>query len=234
MYLYIIRHGDPIYVTDTLTERGKMQAEAVGKRMKDAKIDRIFTSPMGRAKMTAEPACRMLGLNYSIEPWAHEIEEERLTHYPDGVKKSISLVDNYLFKAEGRINIPFEKTYECEPLKDTQMKKAMDYIIKGGRDFLERLGYKEENGIYKILRKNEERVALFCHSAFARAWISELLHIPVHIMWSDFEYNHTGVTILHFKNYEQGYTSPRLLCYSDLSHLYKYGPDMKYCRFGEV
>ena len=28
MLLYIVRHGDPIYETDTLTERGRWQAEA--------------------------------------------------------------------------------------------------------------------------------------------------------------------------------------------------------------
>ena len=92
MLLYIVRHGDPIYETDTLTERGFLQAEAVGKRMFDAKIDRIFTSPMGRAKDTAAPACRMLGLDYTVEPWAHEIEDDRLTTYPDGVLKSISFL----------------------------------------------------------------------------------------------------------------------------------------------
>ena len=86
MLLYIVRHGDPDYVTDTLTERGKLQAEAVGKRIADSKIDRIFSSPMGRAKQTAEPACRLLGLNYTIEEWTHEVEDERLTPFPDGVK----------------------------------------------------------------------------------------------------------------------------------------------------
>ena len=73
MLLYIIRHGDPDYATDTLTERGKLQAEAVGKRMLAAKIDRIFTSPMGRARETAAPACRMLGLTAQVEDWAAEI-----------------------------------------------------------------------------------------------------------------------------------------------------------------
>ncbi|MBE7063278.1 MAG: histidine phosphatase family protein [Ruminococcaceae bacterium] len=49
----MVRHGEPVYETDSLTDRGKLQAEAVGKRMFDAKIDRIFSSPMGRAKDTA-------------------------------------------------------------------------------------------------------------------------------------------------------------------------------------
>jgi hypothetical protein len=70
MLLYIVRHGDPIYVTDTLTDRGKLQAEAVGKRMYNAKIDKIFSSPMGRAMETAEPACRLLGIEKTIEEWS--------------------------------------------------------------------------------------------------------------------------------------------------------------------
>ena len=50
MLLYIIRHGDPHYPTDSLTPRGVEQAEAVGKRLAASGIDKVFSSPMGRAK----------------------------------------------------------------------------------------------------------------------------------------------------------------------------------------
>lgn len=53
MLLYIIRHGDPHYPTDSLTPRGVLQAEAVGKRLAAAGITKIYSSPMGRAKQTA-------------------------------------------------------------------------------------------------------------------------------------------------------------------------------------
>ena len=228
MILYIVRHGDPIYETDSLTERGRLQAEAVGKRMLAAGIDRIFSSPMGRAKETADPACRLLGLEKQIEPWAHEIEDERLTPFPDGVMKSITVVQNTYYLENGNIDLPYERSYECPGINQSQMKKAVDYIEANGKDFLERLGYKEEGGVYRILRRNEEKVALFCHAAFARAWLSVLLHIPIHIMWSSFEYTHTGVTIVEFKNNENGTTAPRCLCYSDMSHLYAEGLDLKY------
>ena len=226
MLLYIVRHGDPIYETDSLTERGKLQAEAVGKRIFDSKIDRIFSSPMGRAMETAEPACRLLGLTKNIEEWAHEIGDERLTPYPDGKLKSISFLQNTVYRENGNIDLPYEKSYECTGINESRIKDAMDYIIKNGNDFLERLGYREENGVYRILRKNEEKVALFCHAAFGRAWISYLLHIPLHIMWSSFEYTHTGVTVIEFKNNENGFTAPNCLCYSDMSHLYSAGLDM--------
>ena len=228
MLLYIVRHGEPIYETDSLTDRGKFQAEAIGKRMFDAKIDKIFSSPMGRAKETAEPACRLLGLEKNIEEWTHEIGDEKLTPFPDGKMKSITLVQNTYYLENGNIDLPYDRTYECSGINQSNMESAVKYIEKNGKEFLERLGYREENGVYRILRNNEEKVALFCHAAFSRAWLSVLLHIPLHIMWSSFQYTHTGVTVVEFQNNENGITAPRCLCYSDVSHLYASGLDLLY------
>lgn len=228
MLLYIIRHGEPDYTTDTLTERGRLQAEAVGKRLYHSKIDRIFSSPYGRAKETAEPACRLLGLEKNIEQWAHEIQQERITPFPDGTLKSISAVQNTYYRENGNINLSYDQAFDCDGIKETDMRSAIQFIEKSGNEFLERLGYREENGVYRILRKNEEKVALFCHAAFSRAWLSVLLHIPLHIMWSGFKYTFSGVTILEFKNNENGVTAPQCLCYSDLSHLYAENLDMLY------
>ena len=228
MLLYIVRHGDPIYETDSLTERGRLQAEAVGKRMLASKIDRIFSSPMGRAMETAEPACRLLGLEKQIEPWTHEIESERLTPFPDGIMKSITKVQNTYYRENGNLSLSYEDSYKCQGINQSNMKSAVDYIEENGKKFLERLGYREEGDVYRILYKNEEKVALFCHAAFARAWLSVLLHVPIHIMWASFEYTHTGVTVIEFKNNENGVTAPRCLCLSDLSHLYAEGLDLRY------
>lgn len=226
MLLYIVRHGDPIYVTDTLTEKGKLQAEAVGKRIYDSKIDRIFCSPYGRARETAEPACRLLGLDYTVEEWTHEIEDERLTPFPDGRMKSVSNVPNYRYRENGCIDLPYDRALESQGFNQSKMKDALEYIEKNGYEFLERLGYREEGGVFRILRPNEEKVALFCHGAFTRAWLSILLHIPVHLMWSSFDLTHSSVTILEFKNHASGFTAPQCLCFSDLSHIYKAGLEM--------
>ena len=234
MLLYIVRHGDPDYTTDSLTERGILQAEAVGKRIADSKIDVIYSSPMGRAKQTAEPACRRLGLKCNIEKWAHEIEDEKYTDFPDGKRKSITFVQNTYYRENGNIDLGYKDAYKCDGINRSNIKSAFDYIEKNGNEFLERLGYKKENGVYRILRKNEDKVALFCHTAFARAWISTLLHIPLHIMWASFGYTHTGVTIIEFQNNENGVTAPRCLCYSDMSHLYADGLDLDYDKKGRT
>ena len=228
MLLYIVRHGDPIYTTDTLTERGREQAEAVGRRIAASGIDRIFTSPMGRARETAAPACRLLGLEATVEEWTHELGDERLTPFPDGTRKSITCLPSYAFRENGNLNLSYDSAFDCPGVAESGMKAARDFVEENGKIFLEKLGYREENGIYRILYPNEEKVALFCHTAFARTWLSVLLHIPLHILWAGFSITHTGVTVLEFRNYESGFTAPRCLCLSDTSHLYAHGPDMTY------
>lgn len=228
MYLYIIRHGDPDYVTDTLTERGVKQAEAAAVRLAAAKIDRVYSSPMGRARQTAEPTARLLGLEVQIEEWSREIDKEILTDFPDGEKRSLSLVQNTYYRENGYIDLGFDRAYECQGFSSSDMKSATDKIFEGGREFLARHGYVEENGIYRIVSPNDEKIALFCHGAMGRAWISHLLHIPIHIMWAGFRYTHTGVSIFEFKNNENGVTAPAMLCYSDMSHLFAAGLDTLY------
>ena len=60
MILFIIRHGDPVYTPDSLTQKGRLQAEAVAKRLAVHGLDRIFVSPKGRARMTAQPTCELV------------------------------------------------------------------------------------------------------------------------------------------------------------------------------
>lgn len=223
MILYIIRHGKPDYARDCLTELGWRQAEAVGRRMAKTGVDRVFASPMGRAQETAAPTCRLTGLECRTEDWAHEIGDERLTTYPDGVRKSVSLLQNTYLRENGNINIDYAHSCECPGFRESDMSSALAFLEKHGNDFLERLGYREENGVYRIIRPNEEKVALFCHAAFSRAWLSILLHIPVHMMWSSFEYELTGVTVVEFKNNPNGITAPQCLRFSDTSHLYAEG-----------
>ena len=228
MLLYIIRHGEPDYATDTLTQRGILQAEAVGKRMLKAGIDHVFSSPLGRAKMTAEPACKLLGMECEIEEWTKELDNEVRTPYPDGKIKSISSLQNTVFRDNGSIELDYHQALGSPGISESRMNEAIPFIEKNGNRFLERLGYKEENGIFRIMRPNENKVALFCHAAFARAWLSVLLHIPLHLMWAGFGYTHTGVTIIEFKNNANKITAPQCLCFSDMSHLYAHGPDMDY------
>ena len=55
MKLLIIRHGDPDYEHDDLTEVGKREAQCLAARIAPMKVREYFVSPLGRAKATAAP-----------------------------------------------------------------------------------------------------------------------------------------------------------------------------------
>lgn len=230
MYLYLIRHGDPNYALDCLTERGKLQAAAVAQRLQHAGITQVYSSPMGRAKETAQYTCDLLGLPMQIEPWSHEILNDhiRSTGFPEGEPTVLYRVQNSFYLENGMYDLPFSQSADAPGFRETEIALAQKEIVEGGRDFLARLGYREENGLYRIENPNEERVALFCHGCFLFTWMAELLHIPLHVAWAGFSFTHTGVTVLRFSNNKNGVTSPRCLTCSDISHLYAHGPDTNY------
>ncbi len=216
MILYLVRHGEPDYENDCLTEIGKKQAELVAKRLLNHKIDKIYTSSKGRAIETAQPFCELTGKESIKLDWAREISCK--VTFEDGKEDTLAAVSNVLMRGEQNDKLTFDNSFECFGFEG--LKEKYNRVAEGGREWLASLGYKEENGLYKITNPNEERIALFCHGNMARAFISNILHIPIHTMWAGFVCMHTGVTVIRFTNHPEGYCAPRVLTFADVSHLY--------------
>ena len=236
MILYIVRHGEPIYGPDILTELGQKQAQALVRRFEKSGLDRIFSSPMGRARETAQPTADKLGLEIHIEPWTREIWPELAlpwtediwddyaTNPPKGdLRFAMQLPGSYL-RSEENHDLG-DRWHEMKKLTAIEAKKAYEDIVVANSDkFLKALGYERvRDGVYKILKPSEERVALFCHAGFSLTWLPHLLAIPPHLFWAAFDITHSGVTILEFKDDGLGYATPRCLCLSDMSHILQSG-----------
>lgn len=230
MILYIIRHGEPIYTNDTLTELGYKQAEALADRFAENGLDKIFSSPNGRARLTAEPTAKRLGLDISIEPWASEDPAWRSMNrrFDDGQTRWAQDAPQTSLRNDDTIGVR-EEWYKLPPFDGVStMKEGYERIASSGDEFLERLGYRREGSIYKILRPSGDRVAIFCHAGMGISWISHLLGIPPHIFWAGFTMTHSGVSAFEFANHSGGYTAPKCLFYSDMSHIFRAGLPMKY------
>ena len=63
MRLVFIRHGDPDYVHDSLTEKGKKEAELLANLLEDKELGDIYVSPLGRARETASYTIERLRKN---------------------------------------------------------------------------------------------------------------------------------------------------------------------------
>ncbi len=222
MILYVIRHGDPDYSIDNLTPLGKRQAEAVGRRLAATGIDRIFSSPLGRAKATAAPLCEMLHMELKVEDWLSEQLAWDDISAPDSEGR-VNFIYNSnpssLFKTDGLLNASVDEFDASDASFGVSVAKALKRIGPESDRLLSGLGYtRVSKALYEASPGSEERVAVFCHEGAGMLWMPYLLGMPPHIFWSSFAFTHTSVSIFHFE--PKGITSARCLALCDTSHLY--------------
>ncbi len=82
MILYIARHGESLGNTgeDTghdpfLSEKGRIQASLLGERMKNKRLDAVFSSPLIRAVQTAQATADQHNLKVNVLPDCFEVED---------------------------------------------------------------------------------------------------------------------------------------------------------------
>lgn len=226
MRLYIIRHADPDYEKDTITADGHKEAEALARRFAAVGFDRIYCSPLGRAKATMKYTTDLLRADYNVENWTKELWPEMLLEgSPWGDIMAIDVPgENY--RCEDGLPT-HENWHQCTSLKKYTIREAFDAVRKNSDDFLERHGYVREGGRYRVIRPNEDRIAVFCHAGFGLTWLAHLLEIPVTLVWSGFWVPPSSVTTVLFEERTPGWAVPRCIGLGDVSHLYEAGLPVK-------
>src|ERR1700722_5865495 len=73
MRLYIIRHADPDYPNNTISTYGHEEAKALGPRLAAENLDRIYSSPIARARHTMQYTADLVPVEPVIEDWTQEI-----------------------------------------------------------------------------------------------------------------------------------------------------------------
>ncbi|MFA7186445.1 MAG: histidine phosphatase family protein [Victivallales bacterium] len=205
MILDIIRHADPDYANNTITEFGHLEAKALADYMKDMDIYKIYTSPLGRAIDTALPLCKAKGMDYTILPWtAESMDYMRRCNKPElcGYRFSILRgVEDYT------------------DLTDEERNDSLIRLIENSDNFLESLGYVREGARYRVASPNGNHIAVFCHGGFGGAWISHLLMRHPGMGWCDIRLRTTSITQFLFENNADNYTFPILRCLSATPHI---------------
>ena len=73
MRIVFVRHGEPDYARDCLTELGRIQAKKAAQRLLGEGIGEIYASPLGRARETAQAAAEVLGLPVKTLDFMEEV-----------------------------------------------------------------------------------------------------------------------------------------------------------------
>lgn len=228
MIFYYIRHAEPIYNPDSITEFGKKQAESLANRLVIDKVDAIYSSSCNRAVMTASPACKKLGikcvkLDFAREDqaWA-DFSLQRSDEHANWCFEYPDIVNMFLNDEVVALGANW---YNHEMFKDYKFKEGLQRINKDVDEFFETLGYVHDrkNKEYKVVKTNDRKVVLVAHSGFGMAFLSSVLDIPYNVFSAHHKQMGTAcITKIEFKE-NDGKCIPRLICYSDESHLYKDG-----------
>ncbi len=216
MILYVIRHADPDYSIDSLTEFGWKEAEALGERMAKSKLDLIYTSPRGRAIATSEPTCRRTGIKGSIEQWMNEdMHYMRTPQFSEADQRATKYEFSFDKGVQG-----FTEYHHENPREEFLAK-----MIASSDEFFERHGYKREGGLYKIIDGGcHKRVACFCHGGFGSAWMAHLMGYPPAFGWMKFQVRTTSVSKFVFSDYNKsGYAQVQCEYLGDTSHIHYIG-----------
>ncbi|MBQ6707623.1 MAG: histidine phosphatase family protein [Clostridia bacterium] len=231
MIFYYIRHGEPIYDPDSLTELGTKQAKALAKRLAIYGVDKIFTSSSNRAIETAQPTCELLNIEAECLEFAHEnLTWEDLSVEEDGKRTWIFNSQKYKELFCGKeIRDLGDRWYEHPELKGINCEKGINRIYDEADKFFASLGYEHERytGKYKVTKSNDQRVALFAHQGFGLAFLSCLLDVPYPMFSTHFNVGHSGLTVIEFKE-ANGVAIPRMHTMSSDAHIYHEGLPLNY------
>ena len=161
MKILIIRHGDPDYEIDSVTEKGKHEVLLLRDRLLKQNIGDIYCSPLGRAKATAEPTLKALGKTAEICDWLREFDGH-ITDPANGNKRiPWDLLPSY-WTAES--DYYDNKKWLKTPLMQSGNVREKYYGVCAGIDEItKKHGYVRNGNIYKVERENRETVAFFCH-----------------------------------------------------------------------
>ncbi len=232
MKLIIIRHGDPDYSIDSLTEVGKIEAELLAQRISKLDIRAFYTSPLGRARHTAEPTLKMMGRDAEVLDWLKEFPP-RVIRY-GGTERSCS----WDWLPEIWTKIP--EFYDREAWADVpcfaeaDMRSAYKRVTDGLDELLARHGYEREGGYYRAVRPNGDTIVLFCHFGLECVLLSYLFGVSPMTLWHGTCAAPTSVTTLNTEERREGVAYFRMASFGDVSHLYAAGREPSFAaRFCE-
>lgn len=176
MKIIFVRHSEPDYARDCLTETGHLQAQAAAERLRDEGITRIYSSPMGRAMETAQYTADALGLPIRVLDFMHEIRwgsADGTPLFADGhpwdtanelIRQGADLAD------PGWMALPIFRGNRLL----TEVPRVGDAVD----GWLTELGYTRQGAAYRCTQAQDATVALFCHGGSSTAALARLLQLP--------------------------------------------------------
>lgn len=247
MKIIFIRHAEPDYTIDSLTEKGRREAELLSERAVKWKVTDFYCSPLGRARATAEPTLRKAGREAKICDW---LQEFLIPSYETG--ENILLWDLMPETLDGsRALFSPGEWLKAEVMKKGPTEKYYRRVTLEFDRILNKYGY-ERNGVYyrsgkkdvssnhymvydghttehmKNCKVDDTTIVCFCHLGVMLLLISYLINSTPSTLWQGIFVPPSSVTVLSSEEREPGKAYFRCQMIGDTSHLRFAGEPVSY------
>ena len=159
MELVLIRHALPVRreletgaADPELSEDGVRQAVLLAEYLALEQIDVVYSSPMRRARETAQPLCDVLGLPMQIEPDVAEFDQHSSEYIP------------------------------IEELKASGDPRLREFLLGEGEEFDDRDEFRARvlTSMQRIVSNHSgQRVAVVCHGGVINLYAGDVLGLDV-------------------------------------------------------
>ena len=189
MRILFIRHCEPDYQHDSLTQRGFQEAELLRQYLKDRNLGEIYVSPLGRAQKTAQAILRDNDRTAVTLDWLREANVTLdlrdngavLKYYPDSLAGKEQQTeercywdiiprqfweDPYLMD-----NVNWRKAEIC---RFSNLPELYDQVTTGFDELLAGHGYQRQDKHYRVIRGNHDTLTLICHLGVSALLLSHL------------------------------------------------------------
>ncbi len=233
MRLLFIRHGDPDYVNDTLTEKGHREAALLAERASDLNLGTCYVSPLGRAQATADYSLKKLGITADTLEWLKEfpakIDLGKVTWLRSAYPNTLSQYGEYTSRivwdvapsywAEHSECMDPDKWRESDICRNSDTVEIYDHVTSEFDRLLAGYGYVREGKCYRVEKESRETVTFFCHFGITCVLLAHLWGISPFLLWHCLALAPTSVTEVVTEEREKGIACFRGLKLGDVSHL---------------
>lgn len=236
MRLLFIRHGDPDYENDTLTEKGRREASLLADIIEEYRIDDIYQSPLGRAKDTAAYSCKVLEKEPVTLDWLKEFPAEADPNISEAARQAYAnelQLDEATGKYKSHILWDVLPSYymnhpelfdregwrESELVKGSNMAELYDQVVPAFDKLLADYGYVKEGMAYRVTENNDKTIAFFCHYGLTSLLLSRLWNVSPFVVWQFTALAPTSVTEVVSEERQKGIATFRTLRAGEITHL---------------
>ena len=218
MRLIFIRHGDPNYEIDSLTEKGWREAELLADRIVKEDVKEFYSSPLGRAKDTASCTLKRIEREPIIKDWLQEFFVPVIDPVTGNERIPWDFMPSYWTKDP--LFYDKDRWIEAPIMKTGKIAERYENVKNGIDNLLSEYGYHRQGNYYKVEQGNEDTLVFYCHLGAKFTILSHLLGIAAPVLWQGFFVAPTSVTILTTEERIKGEAYFRCKTLGDTSHLY--------------